>query len=98
MKLVYLRIGENLQSGNLSNIGLLKTPKCFEGKLLDISFLIGPTKNAAQNLTMVGYDGRLYITSARGYVETRIEREFFTRLANEGVNLTIYSNYWESDL
>ena len=98
MKLVYLRIGENLQSGNLSNIGLLKTPKCFEGKLLDISFTIAPTKNAAQNLTMVGYDGRLYITSARGYVETRIEREFFTRLASEGVNLTIYSNYWESDL
>ena len=98
MKLVYLRIGENLQSGNLSNIGLLKTPKCFEGKLLDISFLIAPTKNAAQNFTLVGYDSRLYITSARGYVETRIEREFFSKLASEGVDLTIYSNYWESDV
>lgn len=98
MRLVYLRVGENLQSGNLSNLGLLKTPKCFEGKLLDITFLIAPTKNAAQNFTMLGYDGRLYITSARGYVETRIEREFFSQLAKEGIDLTLYSNYWETDL
>lgn len=98
MKLAYLRVGENLQSGDLSNIGLIKTPECFEGKLRDIAFVIGPTKNAQQNFCVIGYENRLYISSARGYVETKIEREFFSRLAKEGVDLTIYSNYWEAEV
>ena len=98
MKLVYSRVGENLHSGDISNIGLIKTPECFAGKLLDITFVIGPTQNAQQNFGIIGYDGKLYISSARGYVETRIEREFFTHLSKEGVDITLYSNYWEADV
>lgn len=98
MKLVYSRVGENLQSGDLSNIGLIKTPACFKDKLKDIVFVIGPTQNAQQNFSVIGYDGKLYISSARGYVETRLEREFFSHLAKENVDVTVYSNYWEAEL
>ncbi|MBR4420817.1 MAG: hypothetical protein IKT32_08035, partial [Clostridia bacterium] len=98
MKLAYLRVGENLQSGDLSNIGLIKTPECFAGKLKDIIFLIGPTQNAQQNFGVIGYDGKLYISSARAFVETRIERAFFAHLAKNGVDVTTYSNYWEAEL
>lgn len=98
MKIAYARVGENLQSGDLSNIGLIKTPECFNGLLKDIVFVIGPTASAQQNFSVIGYNKNLYISSARGYVETRIEREFFKKLANAGVNITVYSNYWEAEL
>ena len=98
MKLAYARVGENLQSGDFSNIGLVKTPECFSGKLKDLVFIIGPTQDAQQNFGVIGYDGKLYIGSARGYVETRIERAFFTHLAKNGVDLTLYSNFWEAEL
>ncbi|MBR3864328.1 MAG: hypothetical protein IKJ19_04350 [Clostridia bacterium] len=98
MRLVYRRVGENLQSGDLSNIGLIKTPESFSKYLKDIAFVIGPTASAQQNITVIGYNGKIYISSARGYVETRIERELFKRLAKNGVELTIYSNYWESEV
>ena len=98
MKLVYSRVGENVQSGDLSNIGLIKTPESFKGRLKDIVFVIGPTKTAQQNFTVIGYEDRLYIASARGYVETKIEREFFTHLSKNGVDVTVYSNFWEAEV
>ena len=98
MKLVYSRVGENVQSGDLSNIGLIKTLESFKGRLKDIVFVIGPTKTAQQNFTVIGYEDRLYIASARGYVETKIEREFFTHLSKNGVDVTVYSNFWEAEV
>lgn len=98
MKLSYMRVGENLQSGDISNIGLVKTPECFNGRLKDLVFLIGPTKSAKQNLGVIGYNGNIYISSARGYVENDIERILFKKLADAGVELTVTSNYWEADL
>ena len=98
MKLSYMRVGENLQSGDVSNIGLIKTPECFNGRLKDIAFLIGPTKSAKQNLGVIGYNGKIYISSARGYVENDIERILFRKLAENGIDLTVTSNYWEEDL
>ena len=98
MKLTYLKVGENLQSGDLSNIGLVKTPQCFNEYLKDITFLIGPNYRARQNFGVIGYNGNIYITSARLYVESNLERSFFKELAENGVELTITSNYWEDQL
>lgn len=98
MRLAYKRVGENLQSGDISNIGLIKTPESFSKYLKDIAFVIGPTADAQQNFSIIGYNGKVYISSARSYVETRIEREFFKKLADGGIDLTVYSNYWESEL
>lgn len=98
MKLTYSRVGENLQSGDLSNLGLVKTPECFNGRLKDLTFLIGPTAGAMQNFGVLGYNGNMYITSARGYVENDLERTFFQKLAQSGADITVFSNYWEADL
>ena len=98
MRLAYKRVGEVLQTGDLSNIGLLKTPESFSKYLKDIAFVIGPTAGAQQNLSVIGYNGKIYISSARAYVETKIERELFKKLANNGVDVTVYSNYWESEV
>jgi len=98
MKISYMHVGENLQSGDVSNIGLIKTPECFNGRLKDIIFLIGPTKSAKQNLGVIGYNGNIYITSARGYVENDIERILFRKLSESGIKVTVTSNYWEADL
>ena len=98
MKLSYMRVGENLQSGDISNIGLVKTPECFNGRLKDLTFVIGPTKSAKQNLGVIGYNGNIYITSARGYVENDIERILIRKLADSGIDITVTSNFWEADL
>lgn len=98
LKISYMHVGENLQSGDISNIGLIKTPECFNGRLKDITFVIGPTKSAQQNLGVIGYNGKIYVTSARGYVENDIERNLFRRIAADGVNFTLSSNYWEAEL
>ena len=98
MKLSFMRVGENLQSGNVSNLGLVKTPECFNGRVKDLTFLIGPTKTAKQNFGVIGYNGNVYITSARSYVETDIERIFFRKIIEGGVDVTVSSNYWEVDL
>ena len=98
MKLTYLKVGENLQTGDLSNIGLIKTPECFKNYLKDITFLIGPNKRAPQNLGVIGYNGKIYITSTRNYVENALERKFFRSLAQSGVDVQILSNFWEAQL
>ncbi len=98
MKLTYLKVGENLQSGDLSNIGLIKTPDCFKDYLKDITFLIGPNARAGQNFGVIGYNGKIYITSARNYVESALERKFFRKLSSDGVDVTVTSNYWEVEL
>ena len=98
MKLTYLKVGENLQSGDLSNIGLIKTPDCFKDYLKDITFLIGPNARAGQNFGVIGYNGKIYITSARNYVESALERKFFRKLASDGADITVTSNYWEVEL
>lgn len=98
MKLSYMHVGENLQSGDISNIGLVKTPECFNGRLIDLTFVIGPTKSAKQNLGVIGYNGNIYITSARGYVENDIDRILIRKLADSGIDITVTSNFWEADL
>lgn len=98
MKLTYLKVGENLQTGDMSNLGLIKTPECFKNYLKDITFLIGPNTRAPQNFGVIGYNGKIYITSARNYVENVLERKFFNKLTEDGADLTLTSNYWEVEL
>ncbi len=96
MRLVYVNVGENLQTVNFSNIGLANVPDAFKNHVKGMTFSIAPTFSCGHQTGVVGYNGKLFVTFSRNYVETGIERAFVRCLTEKGVDVTISSNYWES--
>ena len=96
MKAVYARVGEVLQTVNLSNLGLVKLPHCISDHVKDVTFAITPTFSCNHQTGVIGYNDNLYITFARGFVETDLEKYFIRTLTENGVKVTTFSNYWES--
>lgn len=96
IKLAYINMGENLQTGNISNVGIVELPQSMSQYVTDITMAIAPTYTCKQQLGAITYNGNLYITSAREFVETNFEREFFTTLSKNNVSVEIFSNNWEA--
>lgn len=98
LKLTYSNVGENLQTGLFSNLGLVNLPKSFNKYLKHLTFAIAPTFSSRQQTTAIGYNDNLYLTFTRDYVENYVEKDFFKALSGMGVDVTLYSNFWESEL
>ena len=96
IRMVYNKVGENLQTGNISNIGIVELPQSMQKYVTDFTMAIAPTYTCKQQLGAITYNGNLYITSAREFVETNFEREFFTTLSKNNVHVEIFSNNWEA--
>ncbi len=93
---VYSKVGENLQTGNISNIGIVELPASMQKYITDFTMAITPTFSCKQQMGAISYNGNLYITSTREFVETTFEREFFTTLSKNSVSVEIFSNNWEA--
>ncbi len=93
---VYSKVGENLQTGNISNIGIVELPASMQKYITDFTMAITPTFSCKQQMGAITYNGNLYITSTREFVETTFEREFFTTLSKNSVSVEIFSNNWEA--
>ncbi len=98
LKIAYYKVGENLQTGLFSNLGLVKLPESFSKYLKHLTFAIAPHFSSRQQMTAIGYNDSLYLTFTRDFVENNVEKEFFTLLTSSGVKVKIFSNYWESAL
>ncbi len=96
IRTVYNKVGENLQTGNISNIGIVELPQSMQKYVTDFTMAIAPTFTCKQQLGAISYNGNLYITSTREFVETSFEREFFTTLSKNSVSVEIFSNNWEA--
>jgi len=96
IRAVYSRVGENLQTGNISNIGVVELPASMQKYVTDFTMAITPTYTCKQQLGAISYNGNLYITSSREFVETTFERELFTTLSKNSVSVEIFSNNWEA--
>ena len=96
MRLVYLKVGETLQTLDLSNIGLLNLPEGLQKYVKKITFAIAPTFSCAHQTGAVGYNGKLYVTFSRNYTETTLEKNFIRHFTNKGLKVKVSSNYWES--
>ncbi len=96
IRLTYKYVGENLQTGNISNIGIVDLPKSMQKYVTDFTMAIAPTFTCKQQLGAITYNGNIYITSAREFVETTFEREFFTTLSKNNIKVEIFSNNWEA--
>ncbi len=95
MRLAYSKVGEVLQTVDFSNIGKVTLPDCFKKYVNHITFAITPTYSCNHQTGVIGYNDNLYITFARNFVETEIEKNFIRKLTQYGVDVKIRSNYWE---
>ncbi len=96
MRLAYSKVGEVLQTVNLSNIGLTELPESITPYIKDVTFAIAPTFSCNHQVGVIGYNDNLYVTFTRAYVETELEKFFIRYLTSNGVHVEVSSNYWES--
>ncbi len=96
MRAIYSRIGETLQTVNFSNIGKANLPNGVEKYVKKITFCIAPTFSCGHQTGVVGFNDKVFITFARNYVETGIEKSFVRQLTASGIQTKVYGNYWES--
>ena len=98
MRIVYSRVGEVLQTVCFSNIGLVNLPESVSSHVKALTFAITPTFSCGHQVGALGYNGKLYVTFTRNFVETTIEKNFVRQLTAKGVKVKVHSNYWESKL
>ena len=98
MRIVYSRVGEVLQTVCFSNIGLVNLPESVSSHVKALTFAITPTFSCGHQVGVLGYNGKLYVTFTRNFVETTIEKNFVRQLTAKGVKVKVHSNYWESKL
>lgn len=98
MRLAYIKVGENLQTVDLSNIGQVNLPEGIKDYVKKITFAITPTFSCGHQTGVLGYNGKLYITFSRNYTETSLEKNFVRHFTDRGIKVNVSSNYWESRL
>ena len=89
---LYRRLGENLFSGTISNLGLITVPDEMAQYIERIDFTPGPGPVNKTGCSVTGFKDKLYITFGRLTHEAELERIFFTRLRKMGIHVTIESN------
>ena len=98
LRIGYYFEGENLQSGDFSNVGLVELPKDLAEYVKDVNFSISASHTSKQLVAAVGYNGKINITFTRNFVENAFERAFISVLAESGMKVRVKSNYWEKKL
>ncbi len=90
--LLYTRMGELLHSGTLSNLGRVVLPEGMTRLVERMDFVPIPNPVNRTNLSMLGYDGKLYMTFGRVIRETDVETRFFRQLVKMGIPVRIETN------
>lgn len=98
MRIAYRHVGDNLHTANMSNLGLVDLPESMSEHIQDIVFNLGTSYSTKIHVAVIGYKQNLYISFSRAFVENKIEREFFRTLSSLGVDVTLFSNFWEEKL
>ncbi len=97
MKLAYKKVGDNLHTTSLSNLGIVTLPPSVEKYVTDFIFTLGVSYSAKYSVAVISYNGYLNITFSRDFVETKIEKDFVRFLTDNNVNVELSSNYWEEN-
>ena len=98
LRIGYYFEGENLQSGDLSNVGLVELPEGLSAYVQDINFSISASHTSKQLLGVVGYNGKINLTFTRNFMENGFEKDFIRILAQNDLDIVVKSNYWEKKL
>lgn len=92
MRAVYSAVGENKCCLNVSNLGLTRLPPAMEPYVERLDFIIGVQATYYNNCSVVSYQGRTMVNMIRSVRQPELERLFFTRLVELGLEVTVESN------
>jgi len=95
MRLAYGKVGDNLHSANISNLGVVDLPDSMKQYVKNIAFVIGTSFSTKTHMGLISYNGKLNMTFTREMVENQLEKHMLTTLANKGIKVEVNSNYWE---
>lgn len=90
--LLYKKLGENLFSGTISNLGKVVIPEEMMKYVERIDFVPGPGPVNKTGCSVTGFGDNLYITFGRLLRDPELERIFFTKLVRMGIHVRIESN------
>lgn len=93
IRLVSHSVGERMFSGMLSNLGNIDLPPELQSHVERLDFQLGPNRKIGSSLSMLGYNGNIYINFVRSTEEPEIERRFFRELIRQSVPVKIQSNW-----
>jgi len=92
MKLVFNSIGETKAGITISNIGQTTVPENLKKYIQEINFLITTSRSIPTNLSVVSYNGKTYLSMLRSIKESEIERIFYSRLVELGLEVYVEDN------
>lgn len=92
IKVPKTRIVRPRQTLILSNLGIVKTPCDISDEIGRLSINVNVSNKTPVSIGVSTHNGEMVIMFTSKIVNTKFQREFFTMLAKEGVDISIISN------
>ena len=92
MSYIEKKMGDGYITTTLSNLGLISVPDPMKKYITDMNFILGKSRGKPSAITVIGYNNKIYITFSSVIKETDLERIFFSKLVDMGLNVYIESN------
>ncbi|HEX9934371.1 MAG TPA: hypothetical protein VGB38_04165 [bacterium] len=86
---LYARLGENLYTGVLSNLGRMDVPEEMAPHVKSFHLVLNPNHVMKKSCTVISYQNDLAVTFCSVVESRRLERRFFTKLAGNGIPVTV---------
>lgn len=92
MKIAFYKVGEDLFTFFVSNIGKINAPKEFENYIDRYEFILGAQKYNHNSLSVGSFNNKTVFTFTRTIKSPAFERNFFRFLSEQGLKVRINSN------
>lgn len=92
MPILYKKMGEDLVSGTLSNLGRVTLPEGMSKEVERMDFILGTNPINKTSCAVCGYLDKLVINFSGNTKNVEIEKLFFTRLIKMGIPVKIGTN------
>ncbi|MEG1710202.1 MAG: hypothetical protein RR054_04945 [Clostridia bacterium] len=85
--------GDKMRTTTISNLGNMSAPPEFKDYVLRYEYSLGPQKRESLDMTCGTYNGTCVITVSKTIYESNIERFFFSKLADLGMEIAMETNF-----
>jgi hypothetical protein len=89
LSLLHRRLGAQISSGVISNIGNVVLPDELAEHVTDLSFILGPNLSLGKTVSVVGYKGILSLTIGSMIESRELEQIYFATLAEAGLPVSV---------
>jgi hypothetical protein len=92
VRILHDRLGENLMTGFLSNLGHISMPPELAPHITRFDFIGPPYKKMKSHICMLYWQDNVYIGFASTAVHRDVEREFFRKMSKLGLHVQVECN------